>query len=81
MISRRCDSIYYRQLCNPHLLNCQRSLWTPPEDEEDKLEAEVTKAKKVVDIDKRIRGTWMTLEASKRERRVVAATTHQFTRS
>ena len=65
----------------PQMLNCQRSLWMPPEDEEDKLEAEVTKAKKVVDIDKRIRGTWMTLEASKRERRVVAATTHQFTRS
>ena len=38
---------------------------------------EVTK--KVVDIDERIRGTWMTLEASKKERRI-EATSRNFVR-
>lgn len=36
-------------------------------------------AAKVVDIDERIRGTWMTLEASKKERRVEAAS-NEFSR-
>ena len=36
-------------------------------------------AKKVVDIDERIRGTWMTLEASKKERRI-EATSRNFIR-
>jgi hypothetical protein len=48
--------------------------------DEDTDEAAVEAAvKKVVDIDERIRGTWLTLEASKNERRV-EATTRQFSR-
>ena len=47
--------------------------WLFSYEEEEAIEAELTE---VVDIDERIRGTWMTLEASKRERRVEATTRH-----